>query len=108
MESVLKIGFTVKVVFYYSASCGPRSETLAQLGSYTVHDPNWAQALGPKCPTFFLFCFIIVQKWYLLGKCSQSVPRFQRFFCEKSGARKCWDHALYTCQRVIKSFFLEK
>jgi len=30
-----------------------------------------------------LFCFIIVQKWYLLGKCSQSVTHFQRFFIEK-------------------------
>ena len=38
-----------------------------------------------KCPTFFLFCFIIVKKWYLLGKCSQSVPLFERFLLKKVG-----------------------
>ena len=38
------------------------------------------KCLTPKCLTFLLFCFIIVQKEYFLGKCSQSVPLFQRFF----------------------------
>ena len=49
--------------------------------------------MTPKCPTFLLLCFIIVQKWYLLGKCSQSVPLFRRFLLKKSGT--LWGHALY-------------
>ena len=42
------------------------------------------QSMTPKCPTFFLFCFIIARKQYLLGKCSYSVPLFQGFCSKKS------------------------
>jgi len=46
-----------------------------------------SKCLTPKCSTFFLFCFcfIIVQKWNLLSKCSQSVPLFQCFLLKKVG-----------------------
>ena len=48
--------------------------------SYTVHDPKVSH---PKVSHFFIFCFIIGQKWCLLGKCSQSVPLFQRILLKK-------------------------
>ena len=53
------------------------------------------QSMTLKClaqivPLFSFFT--IVQKWYILGKCSQSVPLFQLFF-SKTGT--LWGDALY-------------
>ena len=60
--------------------------------------------MTPKCPTFFFFCFIIVQKSYRLAKFGQmflKCPTFPMFLFEKIGT--LWGHALYKniCYNIL-------
>jgi len=65
--------------------------TLTQIPGITVHDPKLSHF-------FFFFCFIIVQKSYLLGKCSKLSHFFEVFFCwkkcENLGLRTVFSNAL--------------
>ena len=68
-----QVASTHLLVIYSMQQGCPGPEILYLYLYSTVHDPKVCHA---KEFHFFLFCFIIVQK-YLLGKCSQSVPLFQ-------------------------------
>ena len=60
------------------------------------------QSMTSNCHTFCLFWFIIVQKWYLLGKCSQIVTIFCSFLGKKCDNLRSWTvHGPYNIIRVI-------
>jgi len=85
------------------------TDIIARLGSrrrpiisYTVHDLKLSHS---KLSHFFpfLFCFIIVQKWHLLGKCSQIVTLFWSFFLKCDNLRS-WTVINVFQMRVLKTY----
>ena len=51
----------------------------------------------PQIVTLFFSFFVIVQKWYLLGKCSQIITLFRSFFFWK----KAWQFEVMDCRKKI-------
>ena len=69
------------------------------MGHITVWhiQPMTSNCDTPNCHTFSkivtlfpFFCFIIVQKWYLLDECSQIVTFFWSFFWKKCDNLRSW------------------
>ena len=57
----------------------------------------------PNCHTFCLFCFIIVQKQYLLGECSQIVTLFTVILGKNCDNLRLWTVAYISLQAITYS-----